>query len=105
MSEKVKTADVCVQVIKKRGKPKEIQTQLSFMKCNSVATQCGEEKGSYQRKKCDRIGQWTYDKLKEEVLSSKRCVILVPFLINIPSEWSENVTPSFLTDEDFKLLN
>jgi transposase-like protein len=77
MSEKVKTADVCVQVIKKRGKSKEIQTQLSFMKCKSVATQCGEgeEKGSYQRKKCDRIGHWTYDKLNKDVLSSKRRVV------------------------------
>ncbi len=67
--------DVAVQVVKKRGKGKEIQTELSSIQCESVGTQCGECDGSYQRKRWGSKGKWTYDRLKEEVLVNKDVVV------------------------------
>jgi hypothetical protein len=70
-------SDVGVQVVGKIKKAKEIKTELSFLECKNVGTQCSEHEGegSYQRKKCDKNGYWTYDKLKDEVLSSKNSVL------------------------------
>ncbi|XP_028412951.1 uncharacterized protein LOC114535832 [Dendronephthya gigantea] len=53
----------------------EVQTQLSLFQNVSTGTQCGESDGSYKRKKKDSNGRWTYDRLKDEVLVSKRRVI------------------------------
>ena len=77
MYRKVEVTDVGVQVVGKIKKAKEIQTELSFLECKNVGTQCSEHdgEGSYQRKKCDKNGYWTYDKLKDEVLSSKNSVL------------------------------
>ena len=69
--------DVGVQVVGKIRKGKEIQMELSFLECKNVGMQCSEHEGegSYQHKKCNKNGYWTYDKLKDEVLSSKNSVL------------------------------
>ena len=77
MSAKVEFTDVGIQVVKKKGRSKEIQTDLSLLKYKSIAMQCtkGKVKGSYQCREYDKIGHWTYDSLTTKVLSSKECVI------------------------------
>ena len=77
MSAKVEFTDVEIQVVKKNGRSKEIQTDLSLLQLKSIATQCtkGEVKGSYQRREYDKNGHWTYDSLTTKVLSSKECVV------------------------------
>ena len=67
--------NVGIQVAARKGKAKEIQTDLSLLQCESVATQCGEWIGSYQRKANQGNVYWTYDKLKDGVLTSRNCVI------------------------------
>ena len=70
-------AEYCpaVQVVNKKGKSKETQTELMSLQCKSVGTQCGESNGSYQRKKCEGKALWRYDRLKDEVLVNKSVVI------------------------------
>ena len=68
MNDKRDHHHIAVQVVKKKGKSRESQTQMSAFKRESVATQCGEDNGSYQRKKSKANGPWTYDRLKDDVL-------------------------------------
>ena len=75
MNSKAEHGDVAVQVVKRKGKSKEIQTELSSFQRESVGTQCGEGDGSYQRKEKESNGHWTYDRLKDEVLVNKSRVI------------------------------
>ena len=66
---------VGVQVVKKKGKSRESQTQMSVFKRESVATLCGEDNGSYQWKKSRANGPWTYDRLKDDVLVNESRLI------------------------------
>ena len=75
MNDKREHHHVAVQVVKKKGKSRESQTQMSAFERESVATQCGEENGSYQRTKSKANGPWTYDRLKDDVLVNKSRVI------------------------------
>ena len=75
MGDYVNHHDVGVQVAAKRGKNKGSQTETSTAKYESVATQCGEGEGSYQRKKSGVAGHWTYDRLNKEVLFSKSAAV------------------------------
>lgn len=75
MNTKADYCDAAVQVVNKKGKSKETQMELTSLQCKSVGTECGESNGSYQRKKCEGKAQWTYDRLKDEVLVNKGVVI------------------------------
>ena len=66
---------VAVQIVKKKGESRESQTQMLPFKRESVATQCDEDNGSYQRKKSKANGPWTYDRLQDDVLVKKSRVI------------------------------
>ena len=70
MNGKAEHRNDAVQVVKKNGKGKEIQTELSLLQCN-----VGECEGSYQRKTSKGNCHWTYDRLKEDVLVDKSQVI------------------------------
>ena len=75
MNDKREHHHVAVQVVKKKGKSRESQTQISVFRCESVAMQCGEDNRSYQRRKREANGPWTYDRLKDDVLVNKSRVI------------------------------
>lgn len=64
-----KAIQVCIKSAKK-SKNCEAQTWVSSFQLKSVGTQCGEEKHrSYSRD--EKLKQWTYDRLRDEVLRSK----------------------------------
>ena len=60
MNDKREHHHVAVQVVKKKGKSRESQTQMSAFKLESVATQCSQDNGSYQRK-TEQQSKWSLD--------------------------------------------
>ena len=75
MNTKAEYCDAAIQIVKKKGKSKENQTCVTWLQCKSVGTQCGKSNGSYQRKKCEAKAQWTYNRLKDEVLVNRSVAI------------------------------
>ena len=70
----METVEVGIQVVGKKGKDVSVQTvYLSLSNVNDIGTQWSACNGSYQRN--EGLKRWTYDRLKDEVLSSKENVI------------------------------
>ena len=64
-----KGVQVCVNQKELLKKPSNSQTALSYYELKDTESQCGWEKCSYGQS--EKVGKWTYDQLKDEVIGSK----------------------------------